>query len=274
MLCVLVGSHTWLQPGRWYHAYTSLRTWKKSQIYFSWHGLIKYEVKVQQKHRKELRWNRLNTLRVLCAVNLCFPCSTQIHKMFRILMGRHAQYLQGCLALRRCHPLQPQRPLWSETGCYRNEMMCRKGKLQCSCPKQAQTSLTSCRRLLLARAWQVESSGGCDGLSRRTCRTTQTWPSSEKEKYYDIGAADITRYQMLSNTVCLPMSTYVFSVRRTYPISMNSFHTFSATFWARLRGIWGRPKQNRKKDPAGVLTPISNAFVLPKQKSVPLAPST
>ena len=126
---------------------------KNSQMRFSWHGLIKYEVKVQQKHRKELRWNRLNTFRVLCAVNLCFACSTQIHKTLWILMGRHAQYLHGCLALRRCHPLQPQSPLWSETGCYRNETMRRKGRIQCSCPKQDQTSLTSCRRSLLARAW-------------------------------------------------------------------------------------------------------------------------
>ena len=84
-------------------------------------------------------------------------------------MGRHAQYLHGCLALRRCHPLQPQSPLWSETGCYRNETMRCKGRIQCSWPKQAQTSFTSCRRLLLARAWQVESSGGCDGFSRKTC---------------------------------------------------------------------------------------------------------
>ena len=142
---------------------------KKAQIHSSWHGLIKYEAKVQQKHRKELRWNRLNTQSVLCAMNLYSACSTQIHKTLRILEDRNMQYLQCCLALRRCHPLQPQSPLWSETGCYRNETMRRKGRLQCSCPKQAQTSLTSCRRLLLARAWQVESSGGCDGFSRKTC---------------------------------------------------------------------------------------------------------
>ena len=142
---------------------------KKAQIHSSWHGLIKYEAKVQQKHRKELRWNRLNTQSVLCAMNLYSACSTQIHKTLRILEDRNMQYLQCCLALRRCHPLQPQSPLWSETGCYRNETMRCKGRIQCSWPKQAQTSFTSCRRLLLARAWQVESSGGCDGFSRKTC---------------------------------------------------------------------------------------------------------
>jgi hypothetical protein len=68
----------------------------------------------QCKEPQEQAFHPASTLSDVCVLS---SAAGKKHLLLRILMPGIHKYLRSCLALRKCHPVQPQSVLWAETEC-------------------------------------------------------------------------------------------------------------------------------------------------------------